>query len=127
MPVEISLERLVSVAGAAGLWPDAFAGLVGAVEQNPDDQTAWFALADWCQDVGEGGLSRAARWAGKRKGAGAKNARRSLSSDAYWKFEELPAAVSAVFPQAADRRTIAGLLADLAAALRRLDEEIGTG
>lgn len=125
MPVEISLERLVAVTGTYPLWPEAFAGLIVTVEHTPDDQTAWFALADWCQDVGEFGLSRAARWAGKRMGAGAKNSRRNLQ-DPYWKFEVLPSAVQTVFPQAADRRTIAGLLADLSAALRRLDEEIGT-
>ena len=123
MPVEISLERLVSVVGTRSLWPEKFAALLDTVEQDTEDATAWLVLADWLQEHDEQGLERAARWVGKRNGAGAHDIRPRHLNDPYWLFDPLPPAIKAVFPQQADRRSVAGLLADLAAALRKLDED----
>lgn len=125
MPVEISLENLVAIKGTSPVWPEKFAALIAALQADSAEATTWGALADWCGEHGEAGLERAARWAGKRGGAGAVNSRPRHLSDPHYRFETLPAAVSMVLPQVADRRTLAGLLADLAAALRVLDEDIG--
>lgn len=121
--IEISLERLVSLSVTRPLWPEKFAGLLATVEENTEDATSWSVLADWLQEHDEKGLERAVRWCAKRKGAGARNTRRT-STDPYWAFDLPTTAVAAVLPQQADRRTLAGLLADLAAALRTLDEDV---
>jgi uncharacterized protein (TIGR02996 family) len=119
--VSVSLLNLVSIANTRPAWPTDFADKVAKLDENPAEKTAWGVIADWCDEHGEPELGRAFRWVGGRRLVEVRNSRPLTQKEPHWTLDNLPAALSAVFPQQADRRTLPGLMADLAAALEELD------
>lgn len=119
--VGVSLLKLVSLPGTAPVWPEDFAGKVELIHETPAEKSAYLVIADWCDENGEPELARAFRWIGGRHLVEVRNSQRPKVENPYWTLDNLPAALAAVFPQKADRRTIPGLMADLATALEELD------
>lgn len=119
--VGVSLLKLVSIANTRPAWPTDFADKVAKLDENPAEKTAWGVIADWCDEHGEAELGRAFRWVASRHLVEVRNSRPPHPKEPHWTLEFLPPALSTVFPQKADRRTLPGLMADLAAALEELD------
>lgn len=122
--VSVSLLKLVAIAGTEPVWPDEFAGKFATLNDEPNDRSAWGVIADWCDENDEPELGRACRWLSKRAGLVTiiENARPLNMRPPHWRLESLPPVVAAAFPQQADRKTLAGLAADLAAALAEVDK-----
>ena len=121
MPVEVSLELLVSLPGTKPVWPEQFRDLVETIEESFDERTRWVTAADWCGDHEEHGLARAFAWVAKRRHIEVRNA---SPHTRHWLIDGLPAAVTAEYVPSTDKSTLAGAIAELAARLRKLDEVI---
>lgn len=122
MPVSVSLERLVSVRGTESLWPEKFAGLIAKMADDLDEMTPWELLADWLQEHDEPGLEAACRYVAKRQDVSVVAEKISYCYTRF-SFVGLPPSVSAVQVDGIDDSTLAGLITDLAARLRKHREE----
>ncbi len=122
MPILISLERLVAKPGTEDLWPEKFATFTKTMEQDPDEMTAWLALADWLKEHDEHGLEQACRYVANRQEVSVAT-RNEYGRDA-WYFKNLPASVlECVIRTSGCNENLAGLIAILAGALRKHREE----
>lgn len=119
--VSVSLLRLVAIADTRPVWPPDFEGKIAKLDDEPNERAQWGIIADWCDENEEPQLARAFRWMSKRKLVDVRNTRPPGLKPLYWMLEGIPPALASIFPQNADRSTLAGLMADLAAALEELD------
>lgn len=117
----VSLLKLVSLPGTREAWPDDFAGKVAVLDEAPDQRAAYGVIADWLDENGEAELGRAFRFVLNRTLVEVRNSRLPHTGPPHWTLDGLPRALATVMPQKADRATIPGLMADLAAALEELD------
>lgn len=125
--VSVSLLKLVAIAGTEPVWPDEFAGKFVTLKDEPNDRSAWGVIADWCDENDEPELGRACRWLSKRAGltipgTNVSNSRPAHMDPPHWTISGLPRSVAAAFVQSVDRSTLAGLAAELAAALAEVDK-----
>lgn len=125
MPVTVSLESLVTIAGTRSVWPEKFAALIGHLEGDGKlDPAAWSAVADWCSEQEEYDLATAFAWVAKRLDNVVPVSRPPKWNDPqWWMFNGLPVWMAAVPSLGKDQTTLAGAVADIAYRLRKVRED----
>ncbi len=122
MGVQVSLLRLVSVAGTRGLWPADFEGKISKIEEDTNEKTAWGVTADWLDENDEPVLADAFRWVCNRKTLSVKKYGGSFTAE--WRAEGLPHAVAAHYSVFGyNTSTLPGLAAAIAGALKKVRED----
>lgn len=123
MPVEVSLQALVSIENTRDVWPEEFRGLMDKLEENPDEKTQWVVLAEWCQERGELPLSKAFDWVSRRPEVTAE-----MKNDYgrnRWTLKQVPHALRHEINYGViDTSTLAGAVAELAKAILSLTAKL---
>jgi hypothetical protein len=118
--IQIYLHDLCRLPKTETFWPPDFKALIKAIEADPAERTPLHALNDWCKENAEPWLGKAARFIVKHDLKMTTDT--SYGNYRYWKFEELPNGwyVSCDL----DRKSVAGLLAELAHLIQKKTEEL---
>lgn len=119
MPVSVSLELLVSIAGTRPAWPEKFVGLIATLEEMPDEGGAWLVLADWLQEHDEREMEETCRWVERHNEVYAEK-----DYMGCWRFKGLPPGVEAQREELGHLGTLAGAIAMLTARLRKARKEL---